>query len=42
MMDTNASSNYLGAVLQQTKDVLAGLGKGKEAGEQKDHFKFKE
>ena len=42
VVDTDASGNCLGAVLQQTKDAFAGLGKGKEAGEQKDRFKFKE
>ena len=41
VMDTNTSGNCLGAVLQQMKDAFAGLGKGKEAGEQKDCFKFK-
>ena len=45
VVDTDASGNCLGAVLQQTKDAFAGLGKGKEASEQseqKDRFKFKE
>ena len=42
VMDTDASGNCLGVVLQQMKDAFAGLGKGKEAGEQKDRFKFKE
>ena len=33
--DINASEDCLGVVLQQMKDTFAGLGKGKEAGEQK-------
>ena len=40
--DINASENCLGVVLQQMKDTFAGLGKGKEAGEQKVCFKFKD
>jgi hypothetical protein len=45
VIDTDASGNCLGAVLQQTKTVFAELDKGKEASEQskqKDRFKFKE
>jgi transposase InsO family protein len=45
VIDTDASGSCLGAVLQQTKDVFACLGKGKKASEQseqKDRFKFKE
>jgi hypothetical protein len=45
VIDTDASGNCLGAVLQQLKTVFADLDKGKEASEQseqKDRFKFKE
>jgi hypothetical protein len=45
VIDTDASGNRLGAVLQQSKTAFADLDKGKEASEQseqKDHFKFKE
>jgi hypothetical protein len=45
VIDTDASGNCLGAMLQQSKTAFADLDKGKEASEQseqKDHFKFKE
>jgi hypothetical protein len=42
VMDTDASGDCLGAVLQQSKTALADYERGKGAGEQKDRFKFKE
>ncbi len=41
IIDTDASGDCLGAVLQQSGDTSADLKKGKEASEPK-HFKFKE
>ena len=42
VMDTDASGDCLGAVLQQSTMMLVDLEKGQGAGEQKDRFKFKE
>lgn len=42
VIDTDASGNCLGAVLQQSRSALANVEDGKGAGEPKDCFKFKE
>ena len=42
VIDTDASGNCLGAVLQQSRSVFANVEDGKGAGEPKDRFKFKE
>ena len=46
VIDTDASGNCLGAILQQSKTAINDLNKGEGASEQKseqkDHFKFKE